>query len=185
MKWCPGCLLTSRLLRTSRNFRLLFLGQLVSLLGSNLTIVAVAYQVYQETHSSLWVGVVSFIPTSTSHHRFSLGRRTWGPFRPANAAHHRVVRTGSLKLCARRERFPSSRQLRGVGYCARAGGRVSRDSRGPFERPAIPTLVRPEELVAAYSLNQIILTSAPLPVRARRACCWRRSASRGATSSTA
>ena len=48
-------------LRTSRNFRLLFIGQLVSLLGSNLTIVAVAYQVYQQTHSSLWVVLVSFI----------------------------------------------------------------------------------------------------------------------------
>ena len=48
-------------LRTSKNFRLLFLGQLVSLLGSNLTLVAVAYQVYQLTGSSLWVGLVSFI----------------------------------------------------------------------------------------------------------------------------
>lgn len=48
-------------LRTSRNFRLLFVGQFVSLLGSNLTLVAVAYQVYRVTGSSLWVGLVSVI----------------------------------------------------------------------------------------------------------------------------
>lgn len=40
-------------LRTSRNFRLLFVGQFVSLLGSNLTLVAVAYQVYRVTGPSL------------------------------------------------------------------------------------------------------------------------------------
>jgi MFS family permease len=49
------------LLPTSRNFRLLFTDQFASLLGSNLTIVAVAYQVYQRSNSSLWVGLVSFI----------------------------------------------------------------------------------------------------------------------------
>ena len=36
-------------------------GQLVSLLGSNSTLAAVAYQVYQVTGSSLWVGLVNFI----------------------------------------------------------------------------------------------------------------------------
>jgi hypothetical protein len=44
-------------LRRNRDFRLLFTGQLVSLLGSNLTVVAAPCQVYRETHSSLWVGL--------------------------------------------------------------------------------------------------------------------------------
>ena len=57
----PRLLVDVTPLRTSRNFRLLFIGQFVSVLGSNLTIVAVAYQVYQRTGSSLWVGLVSFI----------------------------------------------------------------------------------------------------------------------------
>jgi MFS family permease len=48
-------------LRENRNFRLLYLGQFVSLLGSNLTLVAVPYQVYRDTHSSLWVGIASLI----------------------------------------------------------------------------------------------------------------------------
>jgi len=43
----------------SSDFRLLFSGQLVSTLGSQLTVVAVPYQVYRMTHSSLNVGLVS------------------------------------------------------------------------------------------------------------------------------
>ncbi|HET9077863.1 MAG TPA: MFS transporter [Acidimicrobiales bacterium] len=46
-------------LRHSRGFRLLFSGQLVSTMGTQLTAVAVPYQVFQLTHSSLDVGLVS------------------------------------------------------------------------------------------------------------------------------
>ena len=47
--------------RESRDFRLLFSGQLVGMLGSQITVVAVAFQVYQLTHSSLQVGAVSLV----------------------------------------------------------------------------------------------------------------------------
>lgn len=43
----------------SRDFRLLVGGELVSVLGNQLTTVAVPFQVYQLTHSSLDVGLVS------------------------------------------------------------------------------------------------------------------------------
>src|SRR4051794_32362565 len=46
-------------LRISRDFRLLFGGQLVSFFGSQLTMVAVPLQVFEQTHSSLQVGLVS------------------------------------------------------------------------------------------------------------------------------
>jgi predicted MFS family arabinose efflux permease len=46
-------------IRHSRDFRLIFSGQLVSTIGTQLTAVAVPYQVYQMTHSSLDVGLVS------------------------------------------------------------------------------------------------------------------------------
>jgi MFS family permease len=46
-------------LRRSRDLRLLVLGELGSVLGTQLTTVAVPYQVYQLTHSSLDVGLVS------------------------------------------------------------------------------------------------------------------------------
>src|SRR5580692_419609 len=46
-------------LRKSRDLRFLFAGQLVSMLGGQLTTVAVPYQVYSLTRSSLDVGLVS------------------------------------------------------------------------------------------------------------------------------
>ena len=46
-------------LRESRDFRLLFSGQLISMLGSQLTVVAIPYQVYRMTHTSLQVGAIS------------------------------------------------------------------------------------------------------------------------------
>ena len=46
-------------LRESRDFRLLFAGQLISMLGTQLTVVAIPYQVYRLTHSSLQVGAIS------------------------------------------------------------------------------------------------------------------------------
>jgi predicted MFS family arabinose efflux permease len=46
-------------LREGRDFRLLFTGQLISMLGNQLTIVAIPYQVYSTTHSSFQVGAIS------------------------------------------------------------------------------------------------------------------------------
>jgi len=48
-------------LRRHRDFRRLFVGQLVSLLGSMVTNVAVPYQVFQLTGSSLWVGLLGVV----------------------------------------------------------------------------------------------------------------------------
>src|ERR1700691_2593943 len=46
-------------LRTSQDFRRLFIGQTVSMIGSQLTAVAIAFQVYSLTGSSFQVGAVS------------------------------------------------------------------------------------------------------------------------------
>src|SRR5580704_4679564 len=46
-------------LRDSRDFRLLFGGQLISMLGTQLTVVAIPFQIYRMTHSSLQVGAIS------------------------------------------------------------------------------------------------------------------------------
>jgi MFS family permease len=45
-------------LRISRDFRLVYIGQAVSLLGSMVTYVAVPYQMYALTHSTLSVGLL-------------------------------------------------------------------------------------------------------------------------------
>jgi len=48
-------------LRRHRDFRLLFIGRLVSFFGSMITVVAFPYQVYQLTHSVLLVGVLGVL----------------------------------------------------------------------------------------------------------------------------
>ena len=47
-------------LRRHRDFRLLFIGRLVSFFGSMITVVAVPYQVYQLSHSVLLVGFLGW-----------------------------------------------------------------------------------------------------------------------------
>src|SRR5258708_214477 len=46
-------------LRESRQFRLMFWGQAVSIIGRQFTVVAASFEVYQLTHSTLMVGVLS------------------------------------------------------------------------------------------------------------------------------
>ena len=55
----PGVLLDIEPLRRSPDYRRLYVGQAISFLGSQLTVVAVPYQVYLQTRSSLMVGLVS------------------------------------------------------------------------------------------------------------------------------
>ncbi len=48
-------------LRHSRNFRRLYGGQTISAIGSQLTLVALAYQTFHLTHSTFMVGLLGFI----------------------------------------------------------------------------------------------------------------------------
>src|SRR6476620_7201067 len=47
------------LLRRNRNFRFLYIGQFVSFLGTMITSVALPYQIYHLTQSTLMVGLLS------------------------------------------------------------------------------------------------------------------------------
>ncbi|MDP9325307.1 MAG: MFS transporter, partial [Candidatus Dormibacteraeota bacterium] len=52
-------------LRQSRDFRLLWSGELVSLVGRQITVVAVAFSMFELTHSSVAVGLIGvaqFVP---------------------------------------------------------------------------------------------------------------------------
>ncbi|HCO01898.1 MAG TPA: MFS transporter, partial [Actinobacteria bacterium] len=48
-------------LRTSRDFRALWLGELVSMFGRQFTLVALPFQVFEQTHSSLAVGLIGLV----------------------------------------------------------------------------------------------------------------------------
>lgn len=46
------------LLKRNKNFRKLYLAQMISYLGSMMTYMAVPYQIYELTKSSFWVGIL-------------------------------------------------------------------------------------------------------------------------------
>lgn len=54
-------LINLSLFKRNRNFTLLFIGQFVSFFGTMITAVALPYQIYMETHSTLMVGLLSLV----------------------------------------------------------------------------------------------------------------------------
>src|SRR5712692_4840527 len=60
-RWLQLAIVDITPLRRHRDFRLLFAGRLVSFFGSMITSVAVPYQVYQLTHSTLLVGALGLV----------------------------------------------------------------------------------------------------------------------------
>lgn len=145
--------------RHNRNFRLLFAGQLVSLLGSNLTIVAVPYQVYQETHSSTWVGVASLIQLP-----FLIAGSLWGGALGDRYDRRTLLVLGSFVLGLFSAALAVNAQMAQPHFTAlvllAAGAAGAAGFAGPIRTAVIPTLVPSEELVAAYSLNQVIVNVA-------------------------
>ena len=49
------------LLKTNREYSLLYSGQFISFIGTMITVVAFPWQIYQLTHSSLMVGLLSLV----------------------------------------------------------------------------------------------------------------------------
>ena len=54
-------LINFSIFRRNRNFTLLFIGQFTSFLGTMITSVALPYQIYTETHSTLMVGLLGLV----------------------------------------------------------------------------------------------------------------------------
>ncbi|MGC8499537.1 MAG: MFS transporter [Acidimicrobiales bacterium] len=144
-------------LRQHRDFRLLISGQLVSLLGSNLTLVAVPYQVYLLTHSSLWVGTASLLQLPPL-----VAGSLWGGVlgdrfdrRVLFVASSLVLALLSAALALNVHGGDLASLLSLAALAAGAGGFA-----GPVRTATIPILVGADELVAAYSVNQVIVNIA-------------------------
>jgi MFS family permease len=146
-------------LRRNRQFSLLFYGQLVSMAGSNLTMVAVPLQVYLETHSSLWVGLASLIQLP-----FLIVGSLWGGVMGDRMNRRTLLVVNSLILATLSAGLAINAQLHHshfvflVSLAALAAGFAGFS--GPIRTAAIPQLVPPNQLVAAYSLNQVIVNIA-------------------------
>ncbi len=145
-------------LKRNRDFRLLYAGQVFSLLGSNLTIVAVPYQVFRETHSSLWVGIASLIQLP-----FLITGSLWGGAMGDRRDKRTLMQLSAAMLGLLSGALAVNAHLRHqhLAYllvlAALAAGFAGFS--GPLRTAAIPKLVRPDELVGAYSLNQVAYNS--------------------------
>ncbi len=141
-------------LRESRSFRLLFTGHLASMLGNQLTIVAIAYQVYELTRSSLWVGLVSLFQLP-----FLIWGSLWGGAIGDRSDKRRILSIGGAVLAVLSAGLalnsllthPSLLAIVILSALAAFGGGFV----NPARNASIPRLVSPNKLVSAYSLNQV------------------------------
>ncbi len=141
-------------LRDSREFRLLYAGQVISLAGRQLTVVAVPYQVFLLTGSSLIVGLVSlaqFLP-------LLVGSLIGGAI--ADAVDRRRLMLAMQGLLAAtsaglaiNSTLPAPRLWPLFVFSAASAGLSAVDS--PTRSAVIPGLVARRQLPAAYALNQL------------------------------
>jgi MFS family permease len=141
-------------LRHTRDFRLLFTGQLVSTLGTQLTAVAVPYQVFRITHSSLDVGLVSLaqlIPLVI----FSM---VGGVMADAHDR-RRVLMVTELLMAVASTGLALNGGLRHPGLWPLYALTAVQGGLAGFDRPAfnaaIARLVPTSDLAAAYALWQV------------------------------
>ena len=141
-----------RPLRRHREFRLLWIGQLVSFFGTMVTSVAIPYQVYQLSHSTLLVGaleLVSFVPLMT------LGL-VGGAFADAHDRRRMVLLCGAVMMA-------TTAGLAGNALLAHPVMALIfvveffRSAVYAIQRPSLdallPRLVERDELIAAGALN--------------------------------
>jgi MFS family permease len=142
-------------LRRSRDFRLLFAGQLVGVFGGQLTLVAIAFQVYSVTRSSLQVGAVSLAQLIP----LVLGALIGGTV--GDAVDRRailVVTSLSLGLASvmlalnAASHHPSVLAIYLVSALAAGMGGVASTACNA----AVPSLVEARHLVAAYASMQVV-----------------------------
>ena len=142
-------------LRGSRDFRLLFLGQGISQIGSQLRIVALPYQIFLITHSSAMVGVLSlaqFIPLLI----FSLVGGALADFRDRRRIlfYTQALLAVTSALLAVGTYTGHASVVFLFAVAAAAAGVSAFDQ--PTRRAAIPRMVRREDLMSAFALNQVL-----------------------------
>ncbi|HLI52866.1 MAG TPA: MFS transporter [Acidimicrobiales bacterium] len=151
----PGRLLVDLApLRASRDFRLLFSGQLVSTMGSQLTAVAVPYQVFRLTGSSLDVGLVSvaqLVPLLAMSMAGGVVADTHDRRRVLMATELLLALTSTGLAVNGGLAHPALWPL--FALSAVAGGLAGFDR--PAFNAAIPRLVAADDLAAAYALWQV------------------------------
>jgi predicted MFS family arabinose efflux permease len=146
-------------LRRHRHFRRLWAGQVVSGMGSQLTIVAVSYQAFRLTHSTLVVGLVG-----VSQLLPLIAGSLWGGTLADATDRHRVLigtqvamaaAVGGLSLNAA-SAHPAVWPL----FVCTAASAALQGTDWPARRAALPTLVGEDDLVGAVALQTSVQTLA-------------------------
>jgi MFS family permease len=139
-------------LRHSRNFRRLWAGQTISAMGSQLTLVALAYQTFHLTHSTFMVGLLGFVGLVPL-----LAGSLWGGTLADAWDRKRVltltqfamaIAVGGLAVNAAQDQ--TEVWVRFVGAAASAG---FQGMDWPARRAALPVLVSAEDVTAAVTLQ--------------------------------
>jgi MFS family permease len=142
-------------LRASRDFRILFSGQLVSMIGSQITIVAVGYQVFVHltNHSSFQVGAISLVSLPFlvvgSLYGGTVGDVVDKRTLLAWSALGLAVLSGLTALNAA---IPHPSLVALYALTALSAGLAGFSN--PSRSAAIPALVPPDQLIGAFSINQ-------------------------------
>jgi MFS family permease len=143
-------------LRQSRDFRLLFSGQLVSMLGSQVTVVALSIQVYRLTGSTLQVGAVSAVQLPTLIVCSLIGG-TVGDV----VDKRKLLLWCSLGLALVSGVIAANAVLAHPSllalYLLSALAAALTGLSNPARNAAIPRLVGSDHLLAAYSFNQVTI----------------------------
>ena len=140
-------------LRRDREFRWLFIGQLISNMGRQVTLVALPYQVFVLTGSALAIGGLS-AATLAGLLLFSLpGGAVADAYERRRLLLITAVGLGSTSLALGLLALLPSPPLALIYLIAFVAAGISTID-GPARRAAMPRLVAPERLPAAYVLNQ-------------------------------
>jgi MFS family permease len=153
----PGRILVDTTpLRESRDFRLLFTGQLVSMLGNQLTVVAIPYQVYSMTRSSLQVGAISLVQLFP----FLIGALSAGPIGDAVDRRRIMVWTSvmlTLTSAAMAVNAAVPHPSLAVLYMVSALAAGFMGFSNTARMASVPGMVERRRLPAAFAMMQIII----------------------------
>jgi MFS family permease len=145
-------------LRQSRDFRMLWLGELVSTMGRQITVVALPFQVYLLTRSPLavgMIGLVEVVPLVASTIAGGAIADRMDRRKLILVTEFGMAATSALLLVGVLVGQPHLWYLYTVAGLQAAIAGVNNPSRSA----AVPSLVPREQLPAALALNQVLFTS--------------------------
>jgi MFS family permease len=141
-------------LRESRDFRLLFVGQMVNMVGNQLVVVAIPFQIYELTRSSLQVGAMSLAQAVP----LVVGALVGGS--AGNATRHILLTATSLTLAITSGALAVNACLGHPSllliYVAGALGAGAGGAYSTVCSSATASLVTPGRLLAAFAAMQVV-----------------------------